>query len=63
MFGPFRKDKYHEALSALHREYGPLVKENIGGRVIVHVFDPEDIKGRIQVWIFGFRMEFFKPWA
>ena len=48
VFGPFSKPKYHEALSALHREYGPLVKENIGGRVIVHVFDPEDIKGRIQ---------------
>ena len=54
VFGPFRKDKYHEALSALHREYGPLVKENIGGRVIVHVFDPEDIKGQDSDWKFGF---------
>ena len=48
VFGPFSKLKYHEALAVLHREYGPLVKENIGGRVIVHVFDPEDIKGRIE---------------
>ena len=28
----------------MYRRYGPLVKENIGGKVIVHVFDPEDIK-------------------
>ena len=28
----------------MYVEYGPLVKENIGGKVIVHVFDPEDIK-------------------
>ena len=28
----------------MYREYGPLVKENIGGKIIVHVFDPEDIK-------------------
>ena len=51
VFGPFSKTKYHEALAALHRDYGPVVRENIGGRVIVHVFDPEDIKA-------GFRQLF-----
>ena len=28
----------------MYCKYGPLVKENIGGKIIVHVFDPEDIK-------------------
>jgi hypothetical protein len=36
--------KYHEALKSLYQTYGPLVRENLGGRVIVHVFHPEDIK-------------------
>lgn len=44
IFGPFDRLKYHEALKTLYRTYGPLVKENLGGRVIVHVFQPEDIK-------------------
>jgi hypothetical protein len=50
VFGPFNKFKYHEALAQLHKEYGPLVKENIGGRVIVHVFDTEDIKTVTCCW-------------
>lgn len=28
----------------MYNRYGPLVKEKIGGKYIVHVFDPEDIK-------------------
>eukprot|EP00095_Tigriopus_kingsejongensis_P008076 maker-scaffold1264_size52097-snap-gene-0.11 protein:Tk08076 transcript:maker-scaffold1264_size52097-snap-gene-0.11-mRNA-1 annotation:"cytochrome p450 cyp44" len=44
VWGPFRKTKYHEALGRLHEMYGPLVKQSIGGRTIVHVFDPDDIK-------------------
>ena len=44
MIGPFDKFKYHEALKNLRQTYGPVVKENLGGKVIVHVFDPEDIK-------------------
>merc|ERR1719259_900663 len=43
-FGEFKKDQYHLALQDMYQKYGPLVKENIGGKVIVHVFDPEDIK-------------------
>ncbi|XP_023330089.1 probable cytochrome P450 CYP44 isoform X2 [Eurytemora carolleeae] len=43
-FGDFKKTQYHEALKDMYCKYGPLVKENIGGKIIVHVFDPEDIK-------------------
>ena len=32
----------------MYCKYGPLVKENIGGKIIVHVFDPEDIKNDFQ---------------
>lgn len=42
--GKYEKYKYHRVLNQLHQEYGPLVKENFGGRTIVHVFQPEDIK-------------------
>lgn len=44
IFGPFDRLKYQHALESLHKEYGSLVKENLGGRTIIHVFDPEDIK-------------------
>jgi len=45
LFGPYNRLKYHEALSSMHKEFGPLVKEKMGpGKDIVHVFDPEDIK-------------------
>ncbi len=36
--------KYHEVLDSLYKEYGPVVKEDIGGRVLVHIFNPDDIK-------------------
>lgn len=45
LFGPYDRLKYHEALVAMNKEFGPLVKENLGaGKEIVHVFDPDDIK-------------------
>ena len=44
VFGPFDRLKYQHALLAHHKEYGPIVKENLGGREIIHVFDPDDIK-------------------
>ena len=28
----------------MYQQYGPIVREKIGGKYIVHVFDPEDIK-------------------
>jgi hypothetical protein len=44
IIGPYDRFKYHEALKAMRQTYGPIVKENLGGKVIVHIFDPEDIK-------------------
>ena len=45
LFGPYSRLKYHEALAAMHKEFGPLVKETIGPeKDIVHVFNPDDIK-------------------
>ena len=38
------KEHYHLALGDMYREYGPLVKEKIGAKEVVHVFDPEDIQ-------------------
>ena len=44
-FGPYNRLKYHEALADMHRQFGPIVKEQIGPeKEVVHVFDPEDIK-------------------
>ena len=43
-FGERSKTEYHLALLDMYRRYGPIVRENIGGTTIVHVFDPEDIK-------------------
>ena len=42
--GERSKTEYHLALLDMYRRYGPIVRENIGGTTIVHVFDPEDIK-------------------
>ena len=45
LLGPYSRQKYHEALLSMRKEFGPLVKENLGaGKEIIHVFDPEDIK-------------------
>ena len=33
----------------MFRRHGPLVRENIGGKTVVHVFDPEDIKNVYSV--------------
>ena len=40
-WGPFQREKYHMALTAMFRQYGPVVKEKIGwDKTIVHVFEP-----------------------
>ncbi|CAG7828568.1 unnamed protein product [Allacma fusca] len=36
--------QYHKVLQTLHAKYGPVVREKIGNRTIVHVFDPDDVK-------------------
>ena len=58
VMGPFSKDKYQEALMSLYREYGNLVRQNIGGREIIHVFDPEDIK-TVNYTFFSFLRNLF----
>jgi len=42
--GNHGKEQYHLALNDLHKKYGPLVREVIGQKIIVHVFNPEDIQ-------------------
>jgi len=42
--GKRTKEQYHLALGDMYRKYGPLVKERLGGKNIIHVFCPEDIK-------------------
>jgi len=42
--GKFKKNQYHLALKDMYETYGPIAKEKIGNKTIVHVFDPEDIK-------------------
>ena len=43
-FGNYKKTEYHVALLDMYQRYGPVVREKIGGKNIIHVFDPEDIK-------------------
>ena len=45
--------RYHEVLVDLHKEFGPLVRENFGTKTIVHVFDLDDIKTVGKCWIFS----------
>lgn len=42
--GKYDKLKYHRVLNSLYQEYGPVVRENIADKTLVHVFEPEDIK-------------------
>lgn len=43
-FGKFSIENYPAVLNKLHQEYGPICREKIGGRTVVHVFDPEDAR-------------------
>lgn len=43
-FGVFSVENYPDVLNKLHLEYGPICRENIGGKTIVHIFDPEDAR-------------------
>jgi len=42
--GNHGKEQYHLALGDLYRQYGPLVKEVMGTKAVVHVFHPDDIR-------------------
>lgn len=36
--------EYHKTLDVLFKDYGPLVKEQLGTVTVVHVFSPDDLK-------------------
>ncbi|XP_071442560.1 probable cytochrome P450 CYP44 [Hetaerina americana] len=42
--GIYKPLKYHEALKDLCRKYGPLVRQDLGSKTTIHVFDPESVK-------------------
>lgn len=31
-------------LEDLYKQYGPLVRQDLGTRTLIHIFDPEDIR-------------------
>jgi len=41
-WGPFSSRTYHKALKNRYDKYGPVVRENLAGRKIIHIFEPED---------------------
>jgi len=43
-YGTRNKTAYHLGLLDMFEQYGPIVQEHIGGKAVVHVFCPEDIK-------------------
>ncbi|CAG0891336.1 unnamed protein product [Darwinula stevensoni] len=42
--GEFKVKQYHKVLKKLHLKYGPIARQQIGPRLLVHLFDPEDVK-------------------
>ena len=36
--------EYHLLLGDLHRQFGPVVRSQLAGRTVIHVFQPEDIQ-------------------
>jgi len=35
---------YHKVLEDMYKKYGPLVRQDLGTRTVIHIFDPEDIR-------------------
>lgn len=36
--------EYHNVLKKLNAKYGPIVREQLGDRTIIHLFEPDDVK-------------------
>lgn len=36
--------EYHETLRKLHKNYGPVVRQDIGRRTVIHAFDPDHVR-------------------
>ncbi|KAF4527012.1 hypothetical protein B566_EDAN001559 [Ephemera danica] len=50
--GPYRIERYHDALRSLHAKYGPLLRQQLQGGAqgtVVHVFDAEDVRAVMNV--------------
>lgn len=48
-FNPTKKGiyqilEYHETLRKLHKNYGPVVRQDIGRRTVIHAFDPDHVR-------------------
>lgn len=49
--GPYRIEKYHEALRSLYSRYGPVVRQQLQGGAqgtALHVFELEDVRAVLQ---------------
>jgi hypothetical protein len=45
--GPYKIEKYHEALQNLYKKYGPVMRQQLQGGAqgeVLHVFELEDVK-------------------
>jgi hypothetical protein len=42
--GYYKINQYHKVLQTIHNSYGPIAKQHLGSEIVVHVFDPEDIR-------------------
>ncbi|KAF4526917.1 hypothetical protein B566_EDAN008360 [Ephemera danica] len=43
-FGYFPINQYHKILLYLHNKYGPIARQYLGSELLVHVFDPSDVR-------------------
>jgi hypothetical protein len=42
--GKYKIYRYHKVLEDLYKKYGCLVRQDLGTRTVIHIFDPEDIR-------------------
>jgi hypothetical protein len=42
--GKYKIYSYHKVLEDLYKKYGPLVRQDLGTRTVIHIFDPDDIR-------------------
>lgn len=44
LLGIYKISQYDEMLRKLHEKYGPVVRQDIGTRTVIHAFDPDDVQ-------------------
>lgn len=42
--GIYNISEYDKVLRKLHARYGPVVRQDIGTRTVIHAFDPDDVQ-------------------